>query len=94
MPTQKFVLATVAEVREDKEQVPRAVHEGQGGGVAPGDTEQDDKEPVEAVPVEEDGPQPLHPRGSIVAEEEEGDEEETAERRHHQSAGRGLGGGE
>ena len=42
--------------------------------------------------MEEDGPQPLHPRGSVVAEEEEGDEQKTTERRHHQAARRGLGG--
>ena len=77
---------------EEQEDVPRAVHERQGGGVAPGDAEEDDEEPVEAVPVEEDGPQSLHPRGPVVAQQEEGDEQKTTERRNHQSARRGLGG--
>ena len=41
--------------------LPWTVHEGEGGEVAPGHGEQGGGGPVDQVPVEEDGPQPLHP---------------------------------
>ena len=54
---------------------PWAVHERQGGDVAPREAEEHGAHPVRRVPVEQDGPQALHPVGPVVAEEEEGDEE-------------------
>ena len=41
--------------------LPWTVHEGQWGEVAPGHGEQGGGGPVDQVPVEEDGPQPLYP---------------------------------
>ena len=60
------------------------MHEGQGGEVTPGHGEQGGGGPVDQVPVEEDGPEPLDPGGSVVTKQEERDEERPGQDRDPQ----------
>ena len=51
------------------------MHQGYGGKVAPGESEQGGGGPEDQVPVEEDRPEPLHPGRSVVTKQEKWDEE-------------------
>ena len=55
--------------------IPWTVHQSYGGKVAPGESEQGGGGPEDQVPMEEDGPEPLHPGRSVVTKQEKWDEE-------------------
>ena len=70
--------------------LPWTVHESYRGEVPPGHGEQGGGGPVDQVPVEEDGPEPLHPGRSVVTKQEERDEESPGQDRDPQLVCRGL----
>ena len=66
------------------------MHQGYGGEVAPGQGEQGGGGPVDQVPVEEDGPEALHPGRSVVTKQEKRDEESPGQNRDPQLVCRWL----
>ena len=67
--------------------LPWTVHESQRSCVAPRDSEEAGPEPVDFVPVEEDGPESLHPGRPVVAQQEERDEETAQQHGQEQPLG-------